>query len=113
MGGGGTSYSAQSETITIGTTKTDYNIGFQSTHLILRASTGNTDNITINLGTYDVLGGNIILRPAETLHFDITNVLMLKILMGYKLKPDDFITKISAQSTAAGQVFYLDALGVD
>jgi len=103
---------SQSVVITIGTTKTDYNIGFKTTCLLLRSATTNTANINVNFGSYDVLGGNLLIRPGESINFDITQVLILKVLMGSKLKDDDFITKIAAIAGDANQTLYLDAIGV-
>jgi hypothetical protein len=102
---------AQSAVLTVGTTIQYFNIGFKTTTIMLRAPSGNTQNITIGIGAFDVLGGSIIVRPAESISVDISNILLLKKAMGLNLTDDDFISRISAIAGGAGQTLYLDAIG--
>lgn len=112
-GGGGGTMSAQTVTVTPTTTPTDINLGFKTTTLMFRAKSDNATDILIKLGTYAILGGNLLLRAGETISVDITNILMLRLMMLQSLNEDDFITKINYTATGAGaNTLYIDALSL-
>ena len=104
--------SAQSQSVTAGAAWVDLNIPFFTTTILLRALSTNTDNIQIQLGAFDVLGGNIILRPNESLSIDITQILQLKVALGQKITMEDYINKLTYYGAASNPVMYIDVLGL-
>ncbi len=111
MGGGG-GVGIQSVPVTATATETNYPLGFKTTEILMRTLATNTDNITIKLGTYEMLGGSITIRPGEFIAIDITQILQLKVLMGKTLGDEDFITKLTITGAASSPVVWIDALGV-
>lgn len=108
--GDGESTKGTSVIVTTSATPTITNIGFKTTSILFRSLSTNTDNVTINLGAYGLLGGSIIIRPAETISIDINQILILKVLRGEKLDEEDYITQVKLTGAASNPVIYIDAL---
>lgn len=108
----GSTYSAQTQVVTTSATPQIVNLGFKTTSLLFRTPTTNTDNITIKFGTYDLLGGNLTIRAGESISFDITEILQLKIAMGKRLEDTDFITSLTITGAASAPVVWIDAIAV-
>jgi len=110
--GGGISISGQSAVVTPTTSPTEIGFGFRTTEVLLRAAAANATDIYVNLGSFSLINGNIIVRAGETVSVSIADLLQLKILMGKALEAEDFITKVRYTAAGAGvNTLYIDALG--
>lgn len=101
-----------SKDVTAGATATKLAFGFYTTEIMFRALSTNTDNIIVQLNNYEMLGGNVIIRPGESVTISITQILQLKAQMGYRLTQQDFLTGITYTGAASNPEMYVDALSI-
>lgn len=83
----------------------------RTTALLLRAATGNTDNINVNIASNSVTSGDLIVRAGESVTIDITQINQLKFSLG-ELTDRDFIKFISYKAVSGSQTLYSDAFGL-
>jgi len=101
-----------SKDVVAGATAVKLVFPFYTTEVMFRALSTNTDNVTIQMNNYDMLGGNVIVRPGESVSLSITEILQLKAQMGFRVTKEDYFTGITYTGAASNPEIYIDALSI-